>query len=191
MNPARLTFTALVLAVAAQRLWEVRRSARHQRALLAKGGREHAQEQLAWMRALHGAWLASMLFEAWLAPRDVPLGVMLIAAAAFAAGQTLRALAMRALGQRWTISVITLPGEPAVAHGIFKHLRHPNYLGVCLELMALPIIGGAYVTAAAASIANAALLVIRVRAEEAALRTDSLYESALGHTPRFIPEVMP
>ncbi|HXT16477.1 MAG TPA: isoprenylcysteine carboxylmethyltransferase family protein [Gemmatimonadaceae bacterium] len=191
MNPLQFAFTALVLAVAMQRLWEVRRSAKHQRTLIALGAREHAHEQLAWMRVLHAGWLAATLIEAWLVPRDVPTAVMLIAAVAFAAGQTLRALAMHALGPRWTISVITLPGEPAIAKGIFRHLRHPNYLGVCLELLALPVIGGAYVTAIVASIANGVLLFFRIRAEEAALRCDSLYESTLGDKPRFIPGVMP
>jgi methyltransferase len=171
-----VAFTALVLAVAAQRLWEVRRSARHEARIIAAGGREHAAGQMAWMRAIHALWLAGMLAEAWLVRRTVPLWLVGIAAFAFLAGQALRLTAMRTLGSRWTVKVMTLP-EPAVSNGIFRWLRHPNYLGVCLELVALPLLGGAYVTAGAASVANALLLRRRIAAEEAALRADSNYDA--------------
>ena len=59
-------------------------------------------------------------------------------------------------------------------------MRHPNYLGVCLELASLPLLGGAYVTAAAASVANAFLLQRRIAAEEAALREHSCYDSVFA-----------
>jgi methyltransferase len=172
-------FTALVLAVAIQRLWEVRRSARHEAQILELGGREHAAGQMAWMRAIHALWLGGMLAEAWLVRRTAPAWLVAVAAVAFLLGQTLRLSAMRALGPRWTVKVMTVP-EPAVSSGIFRVLRHPNYVGVCLELAALPLLGGAYVTAVVASIANAVLLRLRIGAEEAALREDSSYDAVFG-----------
>jgi methyltransferase len=165
----RLAFTLLVLAVAAQRLWEVRRSGRHERQILARGGREHAPEQMRWMRAVHALWLAGALAECWLAQRTPPAWLLLPAAAAFLEGQALRLLAMRELGPRWTVKVMTLPDAPLVATGIFRRLRHPNYVGVCLELAALPLLGGAYATAIAATVANGILLRFRIAAEDAAL----------------------
>ncbi len=171
-----VVFTVLALAVAAQRLWELRRSARHEARIVALGGREHAAGQMAWMRAIHALWLAGMLAEAWLVRRTAPTWLAVLAAAAFLLGQALRLSAMHALGPRWTVKVMTVP-EPAVSSGIFRRLRHPNYVGVCLELAALPLLGGAYVTAAAASVANALLLRRRIAAEEAALRADSSYDA--------------
>ena len=171
-----VVFTALVLSVAAQRLWEVRRSGRHEARILASGGREHAAGQMRWMRAIHTLWIVGMLAEAWLARRTVPLWLAILGASLFLLGQALRLSAMHALGPRWTVKVMTLP-EPAVSSGVFRWVRHPNYLGVCLELAGLPLLGGAYVTAVAASLANGLLLHRRIAAEEAALRADSSYDA--------------
>jgi hypothetical protein len=48
-------------------------------------------------------------------------------------------------------------------------LAHPNYLAVAVELLAVPLIGGALVTAALATLGNVLLLAIRIPAEERAL----------------------
>lgn len=184
---ARIAFTGLVVVVALQRLWEVQKSARHERALLAAGGREHAPEQMPWMRALHAGWLASMLLEVWLLDRAAPAWVALPALLVFAIGQALRLAAMHALGPRWTVKIFTVPGETAVSSGIYRHLRHPNYVGVVLELAALPLADGAWLTAIFASFANAALLRSRIRAEERALQDDSSYREVHGERPRFLP----
>jgi methyltransferase len=184
---SRVAFSVLVLAVALQRLWELRRSARHQAALLAAGGREHAREQMPWMRAIHTGWLISMLLEVWLLERVAPIWLSIVALIVFALGQALRLAAMHALGPRWTVTVVTVPGEVAVARGVMRHLRHPNYTGVVLELASLPLVHGAWLTSLVFSLANAALLRFRIRAEEQALRADSAYEQVHGTRPRFVP----
>jgi methyltransferase len=57
-----------------------------------------------------------------------------------------------------------------VRSGWYRHVRHPNYLIVALELALVPMIVGCFVTAVVASVANAAiLLLIRIPAEERAL----------------------
>lgn len=182
-------FMGLVVLVALQRLWELARSRRHERALLARGGREHARGQMPIMSALHASWLVAMPLEVVLLRREAHLGLALAAGAAFLAGQALRLAAMSALGERWTVKVITVPGAPPVDHGLFRWLRHPNYLGVVLEIAALPLVHGAWITSIAWSVANAALLAARIRAEEAALRTDNDYDAGLGDRPRFVPRL--
>ena len=59
-------------------------------------------------------------------------------------------------------------------------------VGVVLEMAALPMMHGAWITAGVFSAANAMLLRARITAEEAALRADSGYET-LDRTPRFVP----
>jgi methyltransferase len=165
----RIVFTAIVAAVAAQRLTEVARSRRHTRALLARGAREHARWQTPMLAAVHTAWLVSTVVEVWLAAATPHVIVAAIATTAFAAGQLLRRAAMRALGPRWTIGIVTLPDAPTVRTGVYRYLRHPNYLGVMLEIAALPAALGAYRTAIVSSIVNALALAARVVAEERAL----------------------
>jgi methyltransferase len=162
-------FFALVAALAAQRLVELRTSRRNERALRAAGAVEHAPRQLPAIVALHAAWLVAMPLEVVaLDRRATPLASSL-ALGAFAAGQALRRSAMRALGPRWSAKILVVPGSRLVSHGPYRALRHPNYLGVWLETVALPLVHGAVWTSAAFGAAQALMLGARIRAEEAAL----------------------
>ena len=182
-------FLALIAAVAVQRLWELRRSRRNEARLRAQGGREHARAQMPWMTLLHASWLFAMPLEILLLRRPFHVGLAVAAGIVFLVGQSLRIAAMRALGDRWCVRVFTLPGAPAIDHGVFRVVRHPNYLGVVLEIAALPLVHGAWLTALVWSTANAVLLTFRIRAEEAALQTDNDYQADLGDRPRFVPRL--
>jgi methyltransferase len=162
-------------------------SKRHEASLLARGGSEHAPGQMPWMRALHAGWLVAMLAEVWLLERVFSPTLAAIAFIVFLIGQGLRLLAMSALGERWTVKIITLPREAPVTGGVFRFLRHPNYLGVVLEVAALPLCHGAFITSAAFSLLNGVLLYFRIRAEEASLARESGYLAAFARTPRFVP----
>jgi len=186
----RSLFTGLVLLVIAQRLWEVRLSRAHERKLRARGAVEHAAGQMPWMIALHACWLACTVLEVWLLAPAFSWTLALPALALFGLGQALRLLAMRTLGERWTVRVITLQsGEPAVARGIYRHLRHPNYAGVMLEIAALPLVHGAVWSALSFSLLNALLLRARVRAEERALAETGPYAEQFRERPRFVPGI--
>jgi methyltransferase len=56
-----------------------------------------------------------------------------------------------------------------VRHGIYRYLRHPNYLGVQLEILAVPLLHSAYLTSLVFGVGNALLLRDRIRREEEAL----------------------
>lgn len=166
---SRAAFTALVAGVAGLRLLELRTSARNQRALEQRGGTEHAAVQMVGMRALHTAWFGSMLAEVWGRKRPFRLGQATLGLAGLGVGVALREASMRALGDRWTATVVTVPGEPRVRTGPYRWLRHPNYLGVVVEIAAVPLIHGASATAGVFSVLNAAMVAARIRAEDRAL----------------------
>ena len=63
----------------------------------------------------------------------------------------LRYWAIATLGERWNTRVIVVPGAPAVTAGPYRFLRHPNYLAVVVEVAALPLVHGAWLTALVAS----------------------------------------
>ncbi len=172
VSPA--TFTGLVVLVALQRLWELGRSAQNEKALREKGGYEVGQGHFWVMRLVHTGWLVGCVAEVWVAP-VASLPLFWIGLVAFLAGQWLRYLAIRNLGPRWTVKAMVVPGEQVVGQGPFRYLRHPNYLGVVLELAGLPLMGGCVATALAFSLANFLLLRLRIRVEEKALRKESNY----------------
>ena len=61
-----------------------------------------------------------------------------------------------------------VPGLSAVTAGPYRFLRHPNYVAVVVEGIALPLVHTAWVTAAVFTVANAALLRVRIAAEDSA-----------------------
>ena len=62
-----------------------------------------------------------------------------------------------------------MPGETLVTGGPYRLLRHPNYAVVIGEIVVLPLCFGMSLYAFAFSAANALILTIRIRAENAAL----------------------
>ncbi len=121
------------------------------------------------MKALHAGWFIAMLAEVYGLRRPFISGPSLPALVIFAAGQTLRYAAVVSLKWRWTITLMTVPNGPLVENSIDRYLRHPNYLGVTLEILAVPLLHSAYLTAIVFSVADLLLLRARIRAEDRAL----------------------
>jgi methyltransferase len=166
---SRLPFTFLVAFVALQRLLELRLSKRNQARALAAGGYEAGAGHYPWMVALHTGFLLSAVAEVWLLGRPFLRPLAWTAFGLLVAAQMLRVWAIRTLGERWTTRIVIRPGLPLVDSGPFRFLRHPNYLAVVTEIVALPLVHTAWLTAVVFSLLNAALLAVRIRAEEAAL----------------------
>jgi methyltransferase len=99
--------------------------------------------------------------------------------------QALRYWAAASLGDRWNVRVLVVPGAPPVTKGPYRFVRHPNYLAVIVEMLALPIYCGAPRTAVFATLGNALLLAGRIRIEEGAL--GGAYAAAFAGRPRFLP----
>jgi methyltransferase len=56
-----------------------------------------------------------------------------------------------------------------VRQGPYRWLQHPNYVAVAVEGVALPLVHSAWLTAAVFTLANALLLTVRIKVENAAL----------------------
>jgi methyltransferase len=168
----RLLFLGFVAALGLQRLIELGLSRRNEEWMRQRGGREHAPETYRWIVTLHAAWFAAMLLEVFARGRKFHPRLAALACGLFAAGQALRLTAIRTLGWRWSTRVMTVPGASRVQHGIYRYIRHPNYLGVQLEILAVPLLHSAYLTSAVFGVANALLLRDRIRREEQALEED-------------------
>ena len=185
----RYIFLLLVILLGTQRLAELRLSARHERRILELGGREYAPGQFHVMKIVHTAWFAAMIIEVFNLERPFYPGLAFVAALVFVIGQLLRYAAIFTLGERWTVRVMILPGAKPISGGIYRFIRHPNYLGVILEIAAVPLLHSAYLTSIIFSIANALLLIWRIRTEEVALNENNNYEQVFSNRPRFLPKM--
>jgi methyltransferase len=170
-----------------ERFAELLLSLRNARAARAAGAVEAGRGHYPVMVAFHSLFLLSCALEVTLAHRPFPGALGWTALAVALCAQGLRYWAVAALGVRWNTRVLVWPGVLPVTTGPYRFLRHPNYLAVVLEMLAVPLIHGAWVTAAVFSVGNALLLRVRIRAEEQALGLP--WAAAFAGRPRLFPEL--
>jgi len=159
-----VTLAVAVLAlVTLQRVAELFLARRNSARLLARGGVEVGAGHYPFIVSLHAAWLIGLWIMAWDRP-VAPLWMSL-----FLLLQLLRIWVIATLGDRWTTRIIVLPGAPLVRRGPYRVLSHPNYAVVVAEIAVLPIAFGLPAYALIFSALNAAVLWVRIRAENRAL----------------------
>jgi methyltransferase len=155
--------SALLAYLTVQRLIELWWAKQNEARLLAAGGIEHGRSHLWLMTLLHAAWIAGL----WLLAYDRPVEPFFLAL--FIVLQLARFWVLLTLGRRWTIRVITVPGEHLVVRGPYRFFRHPNYAVVVGEIAVVPLTLGLPIYALVFTILNLAILAVRIPVENAAL----------------------
>ncbi len=179
---SEVLFTLLVVAVGLERLAELVLTRRNVAWALSQGGVEHGRGHYPAMVVLHTALLLGAVAEVWLLHRVFTPWLGWTALALVVASQALRWWCIGSLGRRWSTRVVVLPDEPLVAHGPYRWVRHPNYVAVVVEGLALPLVHGAWLTAVVFTVLDAVLLRTRIRVEDRAL-TSAAPASAGARTP--------
>ena len=171
MDASLWWYVVLVLLVGLERVAELVVSLRNAKWSFARGGVETGKGHYPFMVVLHTGLLAGCLVEAIVANRPfIPaLGWTMLAVVLLAQG--LRWWCITVLGPQWNTRVIVVPELSLVASGPYQWFRHPNYVAVVAEGVALPLVHSAWITAVVFTLLNVPLLAVRIRAEEAALAT--------------------
>lgn len=154
---------AIMAFVTLQRLSELIIARRNTARLLAAGAHEVGASHYPIMVAMHTAWLVAL----WLTvgDRDVSMPLLIV----FVFLQLMRIWVLATLGSRWTTRIIVTQDAALVKKGPFRFLRHPNYAVVTAEIAVLPLAFGLIWIAALFTLLNAAMLYVRIGAENRAL----------------------
>jgi methyltransferase len=160
-------YCALVGLVGLERLVELRISKRNYKAAMAAGGHEAFARHFVAMTVMHTLFLVACVVEAFFRPFSATLAALALSAVVLA--QALRYWVIATLGVRWNVRIVVFPNAPLVTSGPYRFLRHPNYVAVAVEIIALPLVHSGWLTALVFSLANAALMAVRIPAEESAL----------------------
>jgi methyltransferase len=168
---SELLFTALIVAVGLERLAELVVSNRNAAWSLSQGGVETGRGHYPPMVLLHTGLLVGALAEVWLRRPEFSPALGLTMLVLVVLSQALRWWCITTLGRRWNTRVIVVPGLAPVTGGPYRFFSHPNYVAVVVEGFALPLVHSAWITAVIFTVLNAALLTVRVRTENDALRT--------------------
>jgi len=159
----------LILAIGVERLAELVISRRNAKWAFMHGGREYGRRHYPVMVAIHAALLAGCVLEVRARNRPFIPRLGWPALATVLGAQALRWWCITTLGRRWNTLVIVLEGAPLVRSGPYRWLRHPNYVAVVAEGIALPLVHTAWITALCFTASNAGLLSVRLHVENAAL----------------------
>ena len=168
-------------AVGLERVRELSVSRRHE---AATGGVRAAAQTYPLMVAIHLGLLTLPLLEA---ARKQPRGPRWGWLAVLGGATALRIWSIHSLGQAWNARAAVPARLRPVVTGPYAFIRHPNYVAVVLEFLALPLVAGAWRSAVFLSVLNAAVLFDRVRAEERLLETSRAYRRAFAGRARFVP----
>jgi methyltransferase len=159
-----LTTAEIILtAVTLQRAGELVVSRHNTQRLMARGAVEVASGHYPLIVAVHAGWLISL----WVFGSQQPVNIAFLAG--YLVLQGLRLWMLWTLGARWTTRIIVLPGQPLVSAGPYRFLPHPNYAIVAGEIAVLPLALGLPLLAGMFTVLNAAVLAVRISAENRAL----------------------
>jgi methyltransferase len=187
MDLSVFAFLGLLAAVALLRVVELRISKRHQRGMAARGAAKVDEPKFRWMVLLHTAVLLGAALEVVLLRRPFILWLAVPMFVIFLAANAVRWWVIRSLGEHWNVQVVDSTRLGVVTSGPFRYVRHPNYAAVFAEMLALPLIHTAWITALAGAIAHIGVLAQRLSTEERVLFANPDYRAAMTGKPRFLP----
>jgi methyltransferase len=150
-------------------LFEVSLSRRNSRRLLSRGAVEIAPRILPLMVVMYIVMYIGSPLEYRFLWKEISLEWEAFFLGVFLIAKALKFWAIKALGTKWTMRVLIVPGSEVVTGGPYRWMRHPNYAAVLLEIAAIPLLGKSFLTFAVVWSAFVVLLYYRIRAEDAAL----------------------
>jgi methyltransferase len=160
----------MAMVLISQRLVELSIAKKNRTWALAAGAQEFGERHYPLFFILHIGWLIGWIVEGSLYGNNLSeLWYLWLGLFVFAQG--LRYWCIMSLGRFWNTRILVIPGRTLISKGPYQYLKHPNYVAVAIELIAVPLIFGAVVTAMIATLCNAGLILgIRIPLEEQALR---------------------
>jgi methyltransferase len=179
----------LLLLVALQRLLELRHSRRNLARLSSASLPADSRANWTVIVAAQALWLAGCALETALRGRVAPAPVFWGGIAVFSCGAALRLWCIRRLGPRWNARALVDPGLRVERGGPYRWVRHPNYLGVLLELVGLPLAAGAWVTLAVLLPVHVLALRARMRGEDELLLALPGYAETMGRKGALLPRL--
>ena len=187
MDPSVVAFLGLLGVVGVVRVVELVISRRRQSDLRKKGVRQADEANFFWMVLLHIGIPVGAAVEVIVLGRPLIPALAIAMFVVWLLANGLRWWVIHALGQHWNVQVMDSVSLGVVTSGPFRMVRHPNYVAVFIELLALPLVHTAWLTAILGSIAHVWVLFQRLTVEEAVLLKSPTYRATMAHKPRFLP----
>jgi methyltransferase len=161
-----MTFIFFISFLIVQRLSELYVSSKNEKWLLRNGAIEYGKEHYPYIVLLHTLFIISLIAEyIW---RD-DAGANYFFIVLFFVLIIIKVVVISTLGHYWNTKIYKVPGTRPIATGIYKYIKHPNYIIVICEIAIIPLAFHLYYTAVAFTIFNAIMLTVRIKKENEVL----------------------
>ncbi|MBK93897.1 MAG: hypothetical protein CMP33_06885 [Rickettsiales bacterium] len=158
--------TFLIIYIIISRIFELILSYKNTNRLMKIGGIEYYSFHYKFLISFHiffVSYFLVMSFNTYVFDENLLLIFILI--------QFLRYKIIYDLGKFWTTKIIVLKDVPLVKSGVYKFLRHPNYIIVFVEVFLVCLIFFDYQALIFFTLSNLVLLLVRIHYEDKANRT--------------------
>jgi len=185
---SRIAYLILLALFGAGRLAELAISRKNQKKMQERGATRVAEPRFPWMVILHVAVFIAAGAEVIFLHRPLIPALAVTMCALFLLSNALRWWVIGTLKSHWNVQVMDSARLGVVSDGPYRWVRHPNYAAVFFELVSLPLIYSAWITAIFAAIGNAWVLHNRLAVEDKILLANPDYRAAMGGKPKFLPK---
>jgi len=118
---------------------------------------------------LHTIIMIGSLFEYLLLRRELDWRWSVLGLIAYVGSVVLRNVAIRTLGQFWSLHIEIRSQHQIVREGVYKFVRHPAYSAIILEVLSIPLTVNSWWMMIFATLTYIPILLLRLKNEEAAL----------------------
>jgi methyltransferase len=161
-----MIFIVFILFLVFQRLAELYVSSKNEKWLLKNGAVEYGKEHYPFIVAMHTLFIISVIAEyIWRDNTVVNYALIIL----FFVLIVIKAIVISTLGHYWNTKIYKVPGTRPVATGIYKYIKHPNYIIVICEIAIIPLAFGLYYTAVVFTLLNGIMLTVRIKKENEVL----------------------
>jgi len=188
VDVTRIAYLILLAVVGVGRFAELRLSRRNQKNMIAKGAARVSEPHFQWMVLVHTAVLIGAGMEVIFLRRPLIPALAIPMAILFVLSNALRWWVIRTLRSHWNVQIVNSAKLGVVSSGPYRWVRHPNYVAVFVELISLPLIYTAWISALVAAVGNGWVLHSRLAVEDRMLLSDAGYRASMGSKPRFLPK---
>jgi methyltransferase len=161
-----MTFIFFISFLIIQRLAELYVSSKNEKWLLRNGAIEYGKEHYPYIVLLHTLFIISLIAE-YIWRTDAEANYFFIVL--FFVLIIIKVMVISTLGHYWNTKIYKVPGTRPVATGIYKYIKHPNYIIVICEIAIIPLAFHLYYTAVIFTILNTIMLTIRIKKENEVL----------------------
>ena len=161
-------FIIFITVVIVQRISELILAKNNEKYLKSNGAIEYDKKGYKYIVLMHNLFFVSLIMEFFFLQRELNQYWQMLLII-FICTQLLRYWAIFTLGKRWNTKILVLPNTELIRSGVYKYLKHPNYIAVIIEIAVIPLLFSCYFTAIGFSILNLIVVRRRIQIEEEAL----------------------